>query len=85
MWQGHYHGVFRTFADGLDVRRAHALIRGRDSARAERYAGRGRWEPTTLLRSLETADSSDEDLPVSPEEAEMLMRLLDRPARKFTP
>ncbi|MFJ1768282.1 hypothetical protein ACIOD2_48755 [Amycolatopsis sp. NPDC088138] len=78
VWQGAaYHGVFRTCADGLDVRRAHTLIRGSHSMEAERYTGGGRWEPTTLLRSLETGGWSDEELPVSWEEAEMIMKLLD--------
>ena len=77
VWEpGSFHAIFTSVQGALDLANAIALVRG-DSW--EEYAYRkGEWERCSLLRGISNGGNSYEELPISPDEARLLMERLDR-------
>jgi len=75
-WKGaEYFAIFSNVVDALDLANAFALVQG-DSW--EEYAYRkGVWERCSLLRDISRGSWSDVELPISPDEAERLKKILD--------
>ena len=79
-WQGGhwYYAIFPNRTPVFELVDAHGLVRtnaGTDSY--EQAYLDGAWRPTSALDKLRTGDSYDEELPISPDEAQRLMKLLD--------
>lgn len=75
-WRGpRYHAIFTDVLQALDLTNAIALVQG-DSWEEYAYR-RGAWERCSLLRGVSNGGNTYDELPISPDEAERLMALLD--------
>ncbi|MGI5501119.1 hypothetical protein [Lentzea sp. CA-135723] len=75
-WEaGRYHAIFRGFREALDLTNAFALVRG-DAWVEHAYQG-GEWQQCSLLRGIGNGGNTYEELPISPDEARLLMARLD--------
>ncbi|EOD69376.1 hypothetical protein [Amycolatopsis vancoresmycina] len=79
-WGGErwYFGIYETLQETFDVGATSVLVmtRAGDPWFGERYAGRGRWEPTGKLDRIWRGRSYDDELALSPAEAEAIMKRL---------
>ncbi|MEU5264511.1 hypothetical protein [Amycolatopsis sp. NPDC021455] len=79
-WDGGvwYFGIYQNLEEAFDIGATRVLVRtSRDSIwGGERYTGRGRWEPTRRLDDISRGHSYDDELALSPAEAEAIMNRL---------
>jgi hypothetical protein len=79
-WGGEvwYFGIYDTYREALDVGATSFLVstRAGDPWFGDRYAGGGRWEPTRRLDDIFRGRSYDNELALSPAEAEAIMNRL---------
>jgi hypothetical protein len=73
-----YFGIYKSAGEALDVDATRTLVKTRagDAWFGERYAGGGRWEPTRRLDDIWRGRSYDDELALSPAEAEAIMKRL---------
>ncbi|MEV4055352.1 hypothetical protein AB0J55_29465 [Amycolatopsis sp. NPDC049688] len=79
-WDGNawYFGIYGTYRETFDLAATRLLVRTGvgDSWFGERYAGQGRWEETRDLDDIWRGRSYDNELALSPAEAEAIMNRL---------